>query len=227
MKTTATVRLVAVLLLIAMPAHAGQLKDQALSTARSTVYEQTGDPSTAGRFTSKRSTFRTWSGLGLVGAGLALAFSGKKCRTTGSLGPGYADSSASVSVSVSASDLMPMQGGGGNCLIEFTLTARADIDGEELVYSELVQLARPEELVGEVILPFFSGPGVPQDVYTAFVESVVGSAAAVQHRSRGRLAVGFGVASVGVLLATVLSRVPVTVTRLDRSTIAVGAHWGW
>ena len=168
MTRTATVRLVAALLLTALPAHAGPIEAQAISAVRTAIFEQNGEPST-----SRRSKLRTWGGLGIVGAGLVFAFSGKKCGTTGSLGPGFMDSSSSAFVSVSASDLMPLPGGGGNCLIEFTLTARANIGGEELFYSEPVQIARPADLVGDVILPFLSGPGVPQDVHTAFVESVV------------------------------------------------------
>ena len=214
---------IASLLLTAGLVQAGPIKEQALAAARRAVLVQTGD------LTHRRSLVRTWSGIGLVGAGLALAFSGRKCGTAGALGPGYDETGPFGFVFVSAQGLRPVRAAsGGDCSIEFMLTSRGNVDGQDVSLPEplRVQIARRSEAD---ILSLFRSPAddVPPDVRDGLVEAIVGSAVATESRSRGRMVAGIGMAGAGILLATVFADAPIAVTRLDRSGVAVGTRFGW
>ena len=206
-------------LLVAVPVQAGPIKAEALAAAREAALGQAADP------TSRRSGVRTWAGIGMVGAGLVLAFSGnRECGTTGSLGPGWMQSLLFASVSISASGLKPVTASGGECVIEFTVTSRVSILGEDLSESAPVRVSRRS---GADLSLFPAGDDVPPELREDVVESILGSAAASESRSRGRMAAGLGLAGAGVLLATVFASAPIAVTRLDRSGVAVGTRFGW
>lgn len=79
MRRIVIVSVIAAVLLAAVPVQAGPIKAQALAAARKAAFVQAVDP------TPRRSLVRTWSGIGMVGAGRMLAFSGnRECGTTGS-----------------------------------------------------------------------------------------------------------------------------------------------
>ena len=209
---------IAALLLAAVPVQAGPIRAQALAATRKAALLQAGEQ------THRRSQVRTWSGIGIVGAGLILAFSGKECRTTGSLGPGWMQTVLFASVSISADGLEPVMAAGGECAIEFTVTSRVSIAGLDFSESERVQVSRRSEL-DLSFLP--EGDDVPLEVGETVVKSVIGSAVASESRSRGRMVAGIGMAGAGILLATVFANAPVAVTRLDRSGITIGTSFGW
>lgn len=219
MRRMVIVSVSAAVLLAAVPVQAGPIEAQAIAAARTAALVQAVDP------TPRRSQARTWSGIGMVGAGLVLAFSGnKECGTTGSLGPGWMQSFLFASVSISASGLKPVTASGGECVIEFTVDSTLSILGEDLTESSQVRVSRHSAL--DLSL-FPAGDDVPPEVREEVVESILGTAAAAESRSRGRMAAGLGMAGAGVLLATVFANSPVTVTRLDRSGVAVGTRFGW
>ena len=209
---------IAALLLAAVPVQAGPIRAQALAATRKAALLQAGEQ------THRRSQVRTWSGIGIVGAGLILAFSGKECGTTGSLGPGWMQTVLFASVSISADGLEPVMAAGGECAIEFTVTSRVSIAGQDFSVAERVRVSRRSELD----LSFFpEGDDVPPEVGETVVKSVIGSAVASESRSRGRMVAGIGMAGAGILLATVFANVPVAVTRLDRSGVTIGTGFGW
>lgn len=205
-------------LLAPVPVQAGSLKSQAQAAAREAALVQAVDPA------PRRSQVRTWSGIGMVGAGLVLAFSGnKECGTAGSLGPGWMQTVLFASVSVSATGLAPVMASGGECAIEFTVTSRLSILGEEVSESSKVRISRRSQLDSSL----FPAVDIPPDVREDVVESILGTATSSESRSRGRMVAGIGMAGAGILLATVFANSPVEVTRLDRSGVAVGTRWSW
>lgn len=205
-------------LLAAVPVEAGPLKAQAQAAARKAALVQAVDPA------PRRSQVRTWSGIGMVGAGLVLAFSGnKECGTAGSLGPGWMQTVLFASVSISATGLESARAAGGECAIEFTVTTRLSILGEEVSESELVRVSRRSPLD----FSLFPAVDIPPDVREDVVESILGTATSSESRSRGRMVAGIGMAGTGILLATVFANSPVEVTRLDLSGVAVGTRWSW
>ena len=216
LKRIAIAGVVVALLSAGAPAHASSM-DKTAFTVRAVSLEQVGKPAW------RRSKLRTWAGLGIIGAGVVLAFSGKKCGTSGALGLGYMQSDSSGSVSLSADGLEPAVAAGGQCVIEFTFTSRATVDGQDLIESGTVRLSRRSELD----LGYLAGSEIPSEEQETILQAVIGSAAAVETRSRGRMAAGLGMAGAGILLATVFARTPVTVTRLDRAAVAVGTRLGW
>lgn len=197
------------------PVHAGPPEETAFAV-RAAALRQAGEP------THRRSMLRTWAGLGIVGAGVLLAFSGKQCGTSGSLGPGWMQSDSFGSASVTAEGLEAVVASGGRCVIEFTVTTR--VDGQPLDEPATIRLSRLSELDFNI---FRFGDSFPEDERDAFTQAIIGSAAAAESRSRGRMAAGLGMAGAGVLLSTVFARTPITVTRLDRSAVAVGTRLGW
>lgn len=197
------------------PVHAGPPEETAFAV-RAAALRQAGEP------THRRSNLRTWAGLGLVGAGVVLAFTGRECGTSGSLGPGWMQSDSFGSASVTAEGLEAVVASGGRCVIEFTATTR--VDGQALGEPATIRLSRLSELDFNI---FRFGDSFPEDERDAFTQAIIGSAAAAESRSRGRMAAGLGMAGAGVLLSTVFARTPVTVTRLDRSAFAVGTRLGW
>lgn len=200
------------------PVHAGPPEETAFAV-RAAALQQAGEP------THRRSRLRTWAGLGLVGAGVLLAFTGKKCGTSGSLGPGWMQPYSFGTVSVTAEGLEPVVASGGRCVIEFTVNAREIlVDGQRLSESVTIRLSRLSELDFNV---FRFADSFPQEERDSFTQDIIGSAAAVESRSRGRMAAGLGMAGAGILLSTVFARTPITVTRLDRSAVAVGTRLGW
>ena len=203
------------LLLAAMPVQAEQIEAQAIAAARASTFTQ------AGNTTYQRSRLRTWIGIGLMTAGFNLAFFGKECGTTGALGPGYMQTGAFGSVSVSAAGLKPVAG--AECAIGFTLTSRVNVGGQDMSSSGPVQLARRSQLD----LTFLSGPAVPEELGNTIADAVLGSATVSEFWPRGRMVAGLGMAGVGLLLTTVLANVPVEVTRLDRSGVAIGSRLSW
>jgi hypothetical protein len=215
MTKTVVVGVMGALLLAAMPVQAQPIEAQAIAAARAITLRQ------AGNTTYQRSRLRTWIGIGLMTAGFNLAFFGKECGTTGSLGPGYMQTGAFGSVSISAAGLRPVSG--AECAIGFTLTSRVNLDGQEDSLSRPVQLARRSQLD----LTFLSGPAVPEELGSAIADSVLGSAVVSESWPRGRMVAGLGMAGVGLLLTTVFANVPVEVTRLDRSGVAIGSRFSW
>lgn len=215
MTKTVVVGVMGALLLAAMPVQAQPIEAQAIAAARASTFRQ------AGNTTYQRSRLRTWIGIGLMTAGFNLAFFGKECGTTGSLGPGYMQTGAFGSVSISAAGLRPVSG--AECAIGFTLTSRVNLDGQEDSLSRPVQLARRSQLD----LTFLSGPAVPEELGSAIADSVLGSAVVSESWPRGRMVAGLGMAGVGLLLTTVFANVPVEVTRLDRSGVAIGSRLSW
>lgn len=215
MTKTVVVVVMGALLLTAMPVQAQPIEAQAIEAARASTFRQ------AGNTTYQRSRLRTWIGIGLMTAGFNLAFFGKECGTTGSLGPGYMQTGAFGSVSISAAGLRPVSG--AECAIGFTLTSRVNLDGQEDSLSRPVQLARRSQLD----LTFLSGPAVPEELGSAIADSVLGSAVVSESWPRGRMVAGLGMAGVGLLLTTVFANVPVEVTRLDRSGVAIGSRLSW
>jgi hypothetical protein len=215
MTKTVVVVVMGALLLTAMPVQAQPIEAQAIEAARASTFRQ------AGNTTYQRSRLRTWIGIGLMTAGFNLAFFGKECGTTGSLGPGYMQTGAFGSVSISAAGLRPVSG--AECAIGFTLTSRVNLDGQEDSLSRPVQLARRSQLD----LTFLSGPAVPEELGSAIADSVLGSAVVSESWPRGRMVAGLGMAGVGLLLTTVFANVPVEVTRLDRSGVAIGSRFSW
>ncbi len=203
------------LLLASMPVQAEQIKAQAIAAARASTFGQVGNT------TYQRSRLRTWIGIGLMTAGLNLAFLGKECGTTGALGPGYMQTGAFGSVSISATGLKPVAG--AECAMGFTLTSRVNLNGQDMSSSGPVQLARHSRLD----LTFLSGPAVPEELGTAIADSVLGSATVSESWPCGRMVAGLGMAGVGLLLTTVFANVPVEVTRLDRSGVAIGSRLSW
>ena len=200
----------------AMPVQAQPIEAQAIAAARASTFSQ------AGNTTYQRSRLRTWIGIGLMTAGFNLAFFGKECGTTGALGPGYVQTDAAFgSVSISATGLKPVAG--AECAIGFTLTSRVNLNGQDMSSSGPVQLARRSELD----LTFLSGPAVPEELGNAIADSVLGSATVSESWPRGRMVAGLGMAGVGLLLTTIFANVPVEVTRLDRSGVAIGSRLSW
>ena len=197
------------------PVHAGPPEETAFAV-RAAALRQAGEP------THRRSMLRTWAGLGIVGAGVVLAFTGRECGTSGSLGPGWMQSNSFGSASVTAEGLEAVVASGGRCVIEFTVTTR--VDGQVLDEPATIRLSRLSELDFNI---FRFGDSFPEDERDAFTQAIIGSAAAAESRSRGRMAAGLGMAGAGILLSTVFARTPITVTRLDRSAIAVGTRLGW
>ena len=205
------------LLLAAMPVQAEPIKAQSIAAARASTFRQ------ADTTTWQRSRLRTWIGIGLMTAGFNLAFFGKECGTTGALGPGYMQTGVFGSVSISASGLKPGNVSGSECAILFTLTSRVNLGGQEMSSSGPVRLARRSELD----LTFLSGPAVPEELGNEIADSVLGSATVSESWPRGRMVAGLGMAGVGLLLTTVFANVPVEVTRLDRSSVAIGSRLSW
>ena len=219
MRQVVIVGVIQALLLAAMPVQADPVEVQAIAAARGIALRQVGDT------TYQRSQLRTWTGLGIIGAGLILAFSGKKCGTTGSLGPGYMNTNPFGFVSMSGSNLKPLMGAAGECLIELTLTSTVNVGGQVSSESGPLRLPRRSGLDAIVLS---AGGNVPApEVRETIVESILGSAAALESRSPGRMVAGLGVAAAGVLLATVFANAPVAVTRLDRSGVALGSGLSW
>lgn len=200
---------------VGAPVHAGPPEETAFAV-RAAALRQAGEP------THRRSRLRTWTGLGLVGAGVLLAFTGKKCGTSGSLGSGWMRSYSFGTVSVTAEGLEPVVASGGRCVIEFTVNAREN--GQPLDEPVTIRLSRLSELDFNI---FRFADSFPEEERDSFTQDIIGSAAAVESRSRGRMAAGLGMAGAGILLSTVFARTPITVTRLDRSTVAVGTRLGW
>ena len=217
MTKTVVVGVMGALLLAAMPVQAEPIEAQAIAAARARTFMQ------AGNTTYQRSRLRTWIGIGLMTAGFNLAFFGKECGTTGALGPGYMQAGAFGSVSISAAGLKPGTFSGSECAILFTLTSRVNLGGQEMSSSGPVRLGRRSDLD----LTFLSGPAVPEELGSAIADSVLGSAAVSESWPRGRMVAGLGMAGVGLLLTTVFVSVPVEVTRLDRSGIAIGSRLSW
>ena len=215
MTKTVVVGVMGALLLAAMPVQAEPIEAQAIAAARASTFRQPGST------TYQRSRLRTWIGIGLMTAGFNLAFFGKECGTTGALGPGYMETGAFGSVSISATGLTPVAG--AECAIGFTLTSRVNLDGQDMSSSRPVQLARRSVFD----LTFLSGPAVPEELGNAIADAVLGTATVSESWPRGRMVAGLGIAGVGLLLTTVLANVPVEVTRLDRSGIAIGSRLGW
>lgn len=211
MKRAPIAGVVAALLAAGAPVHAGPNEETGAA-----ALQQVGEP------THRRSMLRTWAGLGLVGAGVLLAFTGRECGTSGSLGPGWMQSDAFGSSSVTAEGLEPIVASGGRCVIQFTVTSR--VDGQAVTEPATIRLSRPSELDLNI---FRFGDSFPRDERDAFTQAIIGSAAAAESRSRGRMAAGLGLAGAGILLSTVFARTPITVTRLDRSAFAVGTRLGW
>lgn len=218
MTKTVVVGAIGALLLAAMPVQAEQaepIKAQAIAAARASTFTQ------AGTTTYQRSRLRTWIGIGLMTAGFNLAFLGKECGTTGALGPGYMQTGAFGSISVSAAGLMPVAG--AECAMGFTLTSRINTYGQDMSSSGPVQLVRRSDLD----LAFLSGHDVPSAARISISNSVLGSAEVSEFWPRGRMVAGLGMAGVGLLLTTVFANVPVEVTRLDRSGVAIGSRLSW
>ena len=215
MKRSPIAGIAAALLAAGAPVHAGPPEETAFAV-RTAALRQAGEP------THRRSMLRTWAGLGIVGAGVVLAFTGRECGTSGSLGPGWMQSDSFGSASVTAEGLDAVVASGGRCVIEFTVTTR--VDGRVLDEPATIRLSRLSELDFNI---FRFGDSFPEDERDAFTQAIIGSAAAAESRSRGRMAAGLGMAGAGILLSTVFARTPVTVTRLDRSAVAVGTRLGW
>ena len=194
----------------AQPINETSIRQEAI--AASAALQQPGFPQD-GNQERRRSMARTWGGVGLIGAGIVTAFYSQECGTLGSLGSTATGSDGLLTYSISASSLQPREAD-GQCDIDFTVSGTVTGNYTGTVY-------------GNVSGQFSSLTSDEMSVVRQ--TGVQGSAAARAFWPKGRMYAGLGIAAAGALMATVFANVdvPVALTRLDRSGVAVGTRLGW
>ena len=197
-------------LLTGTSAQAGPLRAAAIR--HGTLHAAPALPQ-AGNQERRRSMARTWGGVGLIGAGIVTAFYSQECGTMGSLGPPATASDGLLTAAFSASELQPLEVD-GKCYIDFSVHATLAGNYTGRVY---------ENVSGQ-----FSD-STSEEKSLIRQTGVQGSAATRTIWPTGRMYAGLGIAAVGALVATMFADVdvPVALTRLDRSGVAVGTRLRW
>ena len=136
----------------------------------------------------QRSMSRTWGGVGMIGAGVVVAFYSQSCRTTGSLAPDIVDYYGfGIQSTVAGSGLVPLVTD-GTCGIDFAM--RGTVTQYGLTYLNISER-------------------YSEDPSTEAANLLRGTAAGKSYYPKGRMYAGLGIAAAGVLLATVWSDLPV------------------
>ena len=163
--------------------------------------------------TRHRSKSRTWSGIALAAAGAATALMGRTCRATGSLPRDAVRPFHDVSVMTSMTDLYAYRAD-GECRIDFQIHVSIKEHGpnprgypdhhESYLYRDLHH---------------YSKQSLP--------ENLSGTARATDGLEPRRLYTGVAMAATGVALATIFADIPLRVTEMSPSRIALGSRISW
>ena len=140
---------------------------------------------------------RTWGGVGMIGAGVVVAFYSQSCGATGSLEPDLVVSDCLFTERLAASGLVPLVTD-GTCGIDFNISGTVTGNFSGTVYAS--ESWRYSELSG---------------FDRVAANTLRGTATGKSFYPKGRMYAGLDIAA-GALLATVWSDVPV----VDSLTVA-------
>ena len=141
----------------------------------------------------QRSKGRLWGGVGMMGAGVVIAFYSQSCEATGALASDFVLNDGLLTTTLAPSGLGPLVKD-GRCGIDFNIrgTIRGNFTGTvyEDISGKYSDLADDPDLV-------------------AGLNVLRGTADGKAFYPKGRMYAGLGIAAAGALLATMWSDVPV------------------